>query len=359
MQEYIKEIIDSAIWAPSGDNSQPWRFEVRQDKLYIFNIPERDNPILNFKQSGSYVAHGGLIENISIASSHFGYNADIELFPNDSDKNIVAIITFEKSHTMDSPLYNYIKQRVTNRKVYKNGSLTQEQKEMLLNGVDSIGDGKVVFAEDKGKKKIIASAASTMERVALETHALHKLFFGGILWDKKDNENGKGGLYIKTLELPPPIRFAFRFLKHWTVTNIFNKIGFSKIASKGNAGTYAKSSALYIVVMSNGTNRDFINAGRISQRVWLNATKLGFSVQPVTGILFIARKVFAGDTEVFSSSHIPLIKNSYNQIKSAFNIFDRTIAMMFRIGYADEPSARSFRMAPIIDNKYEIDSKKE
>lgn len=348
MVEYIKEILNIAIWAPSGDNSQPWRFEIKNNELYIFNIPDRDNPILNFKQSGSYVAHGGLMENISIVASHFGYNVNPALFPDSSNENLVAIISFQKSHIKDSPLYDYIKQRVTNRRPYKNESLTQKQKNTLLDGIEDIEGGKVIFAEDREKKKIIGNAASTMERVALETPAIHKLFFGGILWRRKDNEDGKGGLYIKTLEVPPPVRIAFRFLKNWTITNILNKIGFSKLAAKGNAQTYAKSSALYVVVMDNDTNRDFINAGRISQRVWLNATKLGLSVQPVTGILFLARRVLAGDTDVFSSLHIPLIKNAYEQIKSTFGVQNGTIAMMFRVGYAKKPTARSFRSYPNI-----------
>jgi nitroreductase len=342
MENYIKEILDNAVWAPSGDNSQPWKFEVRQDKLYIFNIPDRDNPILNFKQSGSYVAHGGLIENIFIVAPHLGYNTNIKLFPDAQNEDLVASVSFEKTEIKHSPLFNYIKQRVTNRKPYKNKLLTQEQKNILFE------NDNIFFTEEKQKRKIIGSAASTMERVALETPSIHKLFFDGILWDKKENENGKSGLYIKTLELPPPIRFAFKFLKYWAITNIFNKIGFSKLAAKGNAATYAKSSALYAVVMENDTKEDFINAGRISQRAWLNATKFGLSVQPVTGILFLARRVLAGDTDAFLSSNIPLIKNAYEKIKSTFGIQDGTIAMMFRIGYANKPTARSFRSSPNI-----------
>ena len=108
--EHIKEILNIAVWAPSGDNSQPWRFEVRNEKLYIFNIPDRDNPILNFKQSGSYVAHGGLIENISIASPHFGYSANVSLFPDAQNKDLVASVSFENTDKKDHPLFNYIKQ---------------------------------------------------------------------------------------------------------------------------------------------------------------------------------------------------------------------------------------------------------
>lgn len=349
MIENIKEILNIAIWAPSGDNSQPWKFEIKDNNLYIFNIPDRDNPILNFKQSGSYIAHGALIENISIIAPNFGLKANIDLFPDSSNINLVSIISFQKMEIKKNHLFDYIKQRVTNRKPYKKDKLlTQEQKQELLNETDNIVGGKVIFVEDVKRKKIVANVLSTMEKVALETKALHRLFFGGILWKNKDNEDGKYGLYIKTLELPPPIRLIFKLLKYWFFTNLFNKIGFSNLASKGNAQTYAKSSALYVVAIDQDISQYFVNAGRISQRIWLNATRLGLSVQPVTGLLFLARKVNDGDTEVFSEKHIFLIKEANEKIKSIFGLQNETMAMTFRIGYADQPTARSSRQNPDI-----------
>lgn len=351
MQGYIKEIIDSAIWAPSGDNSQPWRFIVKDNEIHIFNLPERDNPILNFRQSGSYVAHGSLIENMYITAQYFGYNANVVLFPDKFDSNLAAIVQFKESEKKDASLYPYIKERHTNRKPYRDQPLGYEQKEALLDITNHFDTGRVVLMENAEERKVIADSASIMERIALETRTLHKLFFGDILWNDEENRTGKGGLYIKTLELPLPVQYAFRVLKYWPITNVLNNIGFSKGAAKGNAKVYAKASAIGSIVTDNNTSEDFILAGRLMQRVWLTATKLGLSFQPVTGILFLAQRMLAGETEGFSDSHINYIRNAYEQIKSTFNISDGTIAMMFRIGYADKPSARSFRMDPIIDTK--------
>jgi len=47
MKEVIKKIIEAGIMAPSGENCQPWRFEVRGNKISIFNIPERDTSLYN------------------------------------------------------------------------------------------------------------------------------------------------------------------------------------------------------------------------------------------------------------------------------------------------------------------------
>jgi len=77
----IKKILEAAVHAPSGENCQPWRFEISDDEIRVFNLPERDQSLYNHGQMASYVAHGALIGNIFVASPTFGYRARINLFP--------------------------------------------------------------------------------------------------------------------------------------------------------------------------------------------------------------------------------------------------------------------------------------
>ena len=42
MIEDIKKIIEAAVQAPSGENCQPWRFEILNNNIKLFNVPERD-----------------------------------------------------------------------------------------------------------------------------------------------------------------------------------------------------------------------------------------------------------------------------------------------------------------------------
>ena len=64
----IKKILEAAVHAPSGENCQPWRFEIRGDEIGVFNLPKKDQSLYNEGQMASYVAHGALIENILIAN---------------------------------------------------------------------------------------------------------------------------------------------------------------------------------------------------------------------------------------------------------------------------------------------------
>ena len=363
MKEIIQKILEMAVYAPSGDNSQPWKFVVKDNEIKIFNIPERDNFYLNFRQSGSYVAHGALIENIVIVASQNGYKADISLFPDSREPDLVAVVKLTQTNPTEERFYPFIKERVTNRKPYENKKLSEGQKRSFLNAPEEVGGGgKIILVDEEDKMKLIGEASSAMEQIALETDFLHKLFFGDIVWTEEEEHEKKRGLYIKTMELPAPAQILFKIIRYWPVMRIFNMLGFAKMVAKTNAKLYASGGVFGAVVVDGDSPRDFINAGRLTQRVWLKATKMKLGFHPVTGILFLARRVMAGETQELSEAHIELIKKSYEKIKLAFGAENGVIAMAFRIGnprtqraeqssydgYADKPSARSSKLPPDI-----------
>src|SRR3989344_3442769 len=123
MKEDIQKILEAAVNAPSGSNSQPWRFEVSGSEIKIIALPEKDHPILNYRNRGTLVAHGALIENIIISSKAHGYTPILEIFPDHSNKNLTAIFKFEKSTKEIEPVFQFIEARATNRKPYESTPL--------------------------------------------------------------------------------------------------------------------------------------------------------------------------------------------------------------------------------------------
>lgn len=345
----IQKILEDGVQAPSGDNSQPWRFVFRDPTLWIYNLPEKDNPILNFKQGGSYIAHGALIENIIISASNQGYSTEIVLFPDPVDKNLVAKLAFllNEKERDNAWLHSAIKERQTNRRAYKKG-LTDEQKRAILKEREEFSGGNIFFVDGDSEKKDAAVGASAMERIALEREDLHRAFFSDIIWTEADEKQKTRGLYIKTLELPPPVQLMFRFLKNWSFVQLMNKIGFSKFAAKGNAGIY-QTGTLGLVVVDGYSPEDFILAGRIFQRAWLRATSLGLSLQPLAGLLFLYQRVEFGEKNFLSDNHHKLVNSAYAKIKEVFKVKQGNLAMMFRVGVAPKPSAKTSRLAPVIE----------
>ncbi|MCC6290932.1 nitroreductase family protein [Candidatus Nomurabacteria bacterium] len=341
----LKKIVSEAVWAPSGDNSQPWRFVIGELSVKIFNLPDRDNPILNFKKSGSYIAHGALIENITILAGEFGYTTDVRIFPDSSEENLVSEVIFTKSQVVRNPLRGYIKERHTNRRPYEERKIDAVTFGKLLESGTNQDD--LIIVEEDSKLRKISSALSVMERIALENKGLHRLFFGDLLWSEDDNKVGKPGLFVKTLEIPVIALFLFKILRFWPWTRLANLFGFSRMASYGNAKIYARSSAFILVSTKGNLPVDFVNSGRLTQRIWLTAVAGGLSVQPVTGILFMGRRFMSGDTQGFSMRHVQMAKDAHNQVQREFGLpRDSNMMMVLRIGYAQDPTAHSFRMSP-------------
>ena len=70
-REDILQIIKAGIIAPSGGNSQPWKFVCSGKGLFLFHDAHFSHSLLDYKHLGSYVAIGAVIENITVkAASH-------------------------------------------------------------------------------------------------------------------------------------------------------------------------------------------------------------------------------------------------------------------------------------------------
>lgn len=348
-QETIRRILEISIQAPSGSNSQPWRFEIQGNQLNIFAMPEMDNPLLNFRCRGTWVAHGALLENIITTSCAFGYAPTYSLFPDSKNKNLIARVSLEESTPKDNFLYPFISLRTTNRKPYNLHPLTIQQKTELFDIAKEIEGVELKLVEEKDKINQIAKAESKGEIVLFENHLLHKLFFEKVVWSKKEEQKKGRVFYVKTKELKLFQRIALWFFRYWPIMNFVNKFGMTKIIAKVSSKKYATSSAMGVIIVEN-KDEDFITAGRLMQRLWLVVTKLGLSFQLLTLVPFLWQRIEAGDTKEFSKEHIKLIENAYRQIASLFNLTDNTkiIALLFRIGYGGKPSAQSIKKPPEI-----------
>ena len=234
----IKKILEAGTLAPSGDNSQPWKFEMRGDTVRVMNLPQKDNPIFNYKQRGSFVAHGALIENIVIYASAFGYTAEPRIFPEGENSDIVADITLTKKTPSIEPLCPAIFKRATNRKPYTARALTHEERAALTSSVEHISGARLFFIEDAEKIKNLAEAVSLAEELMLQNREMHDYFFHHICWTREEEEKNRSGLFVNTLELAPLQLFIFKLLRYWSVARALGVLGFPKFIARENAKIY-------------------------------------------------------------------------------------------------------------------------
>ena len=347
--ELITKIITSASSAPSGDNSQPWRFVVRNNIIEFHYLPEKDNAILNYENSGTLIALGASIKNAELEALALGYNPKIKYIQNGS---CVATMELQEGGRLkkgELQLHEAIFKRHSNRKAYRKIALDEESRTAILNLFSSneYGIGAVLL-ESKDVLQKTARALTTMEEVALGNQKLHELFFKDILWSESENREGKNGMYIKTLELPPPAQFLFRFLKNWSFARTLAKIGFPKLVAKTNAKQNASASAFGVVVVRRADRETYLNIGKFIEHVWLLATAHGLSFQIVTGMVFLERTMKDESTKnIFSDKERKLVDRSYDLVKKYVGGIGEPI-IVFRLGTSSEPTDISYRTKPDI-----------
>lgn len=361
-RELIEEVLKAGIRAPSGENSQPWRFKIEGERVWLFNRPEADQSLFNFHQNGSLVAHGALLANMKIAATHFGYDAKITFFPDKTKENLVATIDFKEpepeaaAKMQANPdyklLFDAIAKRVTNRKHYDGTPLKPNEKQEILASEDWNKNAaatddvvRLVMIEDHEKIADVARAASTSETMLVLNKHVHDFFFSHVRWTPEENESQPNGFFVPTLELNAQQAKGFRLLRHWNAARVLAKLGVAKQVGKDNEDTYKTASAMFAVVMKDPEPKNLLRAGKVLEHAWLTATKLGLSVQPSTGALFLAEGIPHENWNSFSESQRNALLNARTTIYDIFNIdkHKEHIAVMFRVGRAEPPSAQAAR----------------
>lgn len=359
-QETIRKILNAGVQAPSGSNSQPWRFGVRGDVVTVFMIPEKDHPILNVQNRGTLMAIGALLENVVIAAAHYGVRAAVSILPDKKNPSIAATVSLAAGGggaggaSGTEKLFRAIWQRATNRKEYSTKAIDETVKKDLMMVPAAVGARDVAFAltEDARAIKALAHAASANEVLLFGNEALHRLFFQEIVWTEKEEKEKRSGLYLKTMELKPPQAAALRFLfKRWPIMRFMNRLGMARNIAKGNAKGYARCGA-YGAVLCDNNNGSFVRAGRVVERLWLIAAAAGLSFHLQTGVNFFYQRIAADGENIFSPKEIKMIRTHYGTIADVFGAKEKCVPALFRIGYGGEPSGRSSRKAPeVVFNK--------
>ncbi len=69
----LHQILDLARWAPSGDNTQPWRFEIVDELHFVIHGRDtRGDTVYDLDGRPSQISLGALIETATIAATAHG-----------------------------------------------------------------------------------------------------------------------------------------------------------------------------------------------------------------------------------------------------------------------------------------------
>lgn len=349
-KQTLQKLIEAGIRAPSGDNVQPWRFEVKHElaQLDLFNLAEKDDSYYNYQQVASYIAHGAVVENIKIAAGVLGFNAKVELFPNLTDINHVARINFSQTTAKLDPLYEAIFTRYTNRFPYDKHELSSGDIEKFSSSVKPIGDVKAYFAHNPETVKKLAKVLMINDQIVFEHQDIHRFLFDKVRWNKTQIDNTNDGMPVETLVLNAMEKLFFPLMRFWWFVNNANYLGLSRIIGMKCWNNCRNASLIGQITVKKADRYSFIHAGAAMQRVWLEATNQDLAFQPIIGLPLLHYRLRHNALDSFSEKHSRMIEQYAKLINNLFGIDQTEILIVgFRIGKGREVLKKTHRR-PII-----------
>ena len=343
----ILRILDFARWAPSGDNTQPWRFQILgPDRVVVHGFDTRTHCVYDLDGHPSQISLGALLETIRIAASTEGMSVEITRDLGAPETQPRFDLRFQQAPGMvQDPLANSIKKRAVQRRSFTTRPLREDQRQALSEAVGPSHSLRLI--EGLPGRLRTAKLMFHSAKIRLTIEEAYKVHRDVIEWNARfsktripDQALGAGKATLVMMR---------HVMKSWARVQFFNRF---------LAGTWAPRveldlipgirCAAHFVICANTAPTsldDYVAGGRAVQRLWLTATQLGLQLQPEVTPLVFAR--YARNTVEFSSS--PGASARAKHIAELLaDLVGRDVAeravFMGRIGKGQTPTARSLRM---------------
>ncbi|MFT4582962.1 MAG: hypothetical protein ACI915_005068 [Gammaproteobacteria bacterium] len=342
----IEPILELARWAPSGDNTQPWRFEIVDERhVIIHGFDTRSHCVYDLRGRASQLSIGVLLQTIKIAATKYQLRCEISRQTSAPEIAPCFDVRFvDDSNAVPDALVDSIEKRATQRRPMNWRSLSPSDKQQLS---DAAGPNySIEWWTLPAEKFRIARLLLKNARLRLITPEAFEVHRSVIEWNAQFSETR---IPDRALGLDPVgLRLTQWAMQDWTRMNLINSIPGGTLVSRLQLdfipSLFCSGHFALIATKRPETIDDFIDAGMAVQRVWLQLTALERWMQP---------------------EMTPLIFSGYLHDKIDFTVQDRAVSLatalknefegivgkskceravwMGRIGSSNGPQSRSIR----------------
>jgi molybdopterin/thiamine biosynthesis adenylyltransferase/nitroreductase len=289
----LEEILDAARWAPSGDNAQPWRFEIVGPDAIIVHLQDAsgDN-VYEYRNAEPTIISGGmLLESMRIAATAFGYGMDWRYDGRDGPVHRIMVRFERQPGIATDPLYGNLRLRSVDRRPYRLGALSPRDKQALA---ASLGDGLALgWHEGPRERWRLAGLSARATNIRLRTPEAHKIHRRMLDWTRTQSPTG---IPATAIGLDPLTLKVMRWaMPEWSRLKLLNRLGGPLAAALQMDLLPGFFSAGYFTIRLTAEVsfpaeriRLLLQAGQGIQRFWLTATRLGLAMQPALATLAFA-----------------------------------------------------------------------
>jgi molybdopterin/thiamine biosynthesis adenylyltransferase len=344
--ELVRFCVEQGTLAPSAGNRQPWRFAWDGERLWVLHDRARSASLLDPQHRAAYLALGAAVENIAIAAAHRGMRLRTEPFPRPRDPSVAAALSFEPGGDgmdEDAWLFALLARRATNRRPGKRAVLSADATTALVDAA-RIRGARVDLLSGREALAELGAVVGGGERIRYLTQELHREMVDELRWTEAEARRTGDGIPVDALELSAPERAALGLAARPEVAATLRDLGGGRAFRDLAERRLVRSSAVGLVTVGGASAACALRGGRAVQRLWLEATRLGLALQPVTVPVYLFELLDGSSATIFSSRERDELRGLRARFDALFAAAEGgTRLMLFRLVAAAAPSARTLR----------------
>lgn len=285
----MERILKLARWAPSGDNTQPWRFEIRGEQhVVVHGHDTRDHCVYDLEGRASQIALGGLLETLHIAASGEGLRADVVRRSEAPDRRPTFDVTLTPDPAIATdPLLPYVRVRSTQRRALSTRPLTRHERAALQVAVKP--HHHMLWLDQPAQKRAMARLVYANAGIRLTIPEAYEVHSKVIAWRSRYSEDripdqavGLDPLTTRLMEWTLQKWERVEFMNRYLAGTLLPRLQLDLVPALRCAGHF-----VLVAPRPPVTIDDYVEAGRAVQRFWLTATRLGLRLQPeMTPLIF-------------------------------------------------------------------------
>lgn len=267
------KLISYAVLAPSGHNTQPWKFRIRDDSIEILPDYGRELTVVDPDHREIFISLGCAVENLIISAQATGLSPTLEMAVDDPGHERIRVrlndTTDSTSRPNDGALETMMR-RQTNRSVYTGDPIPEEDISELNDINGETGVQPNIVRGGSQTDKLIHLIEEGIAR-QMDSSAFKEELVSWMRFNRRDAEKNRDGLTYEAVGFPPvPFVFAGKLILKFMLS--------ADRQIEAESDKLRSASAFLVISSESDGKRDWINVGRFFERFSLTATRLGIAI---------------------------------------------------------------------------------
>lgn len=261
----FKFLVQQAVKAPSGHNTQPWKFHRDGSVVEIHPDFDRKLPVVDPDNRELFVSLGCAAENFCLAAQTKGYESTVSV----GDTGVITILLTEDSGVKPSPLFEQIDMRQINRSIYTGEEIAPDALKKLQFVHSEKGVSVHYYAHQTEQFNDIEQCVFQGNIRQMQNEAFKAELKSWMRFNKKHQDQTLDGLSYAVFGAPNVPR--------WMAEPIMSMAVNTKAQNRADRKKIESASHLVLFTTRENSRREWVDLGRTLQRFLLTATELGIA----------------------------------------------------------------------------------